>query len=774
MAVQQLKRNIIRKKGAMTAGAEMITQVAYFLCGAVISKGAVFGDLAPFGASLGAAVPFKYLFSSLAGSAFGYILLSPLDSFRYIAIVVAIGAIRWMLNDVKKISRSVLFAPVVAFLPVAATAIALLFSSTSQFSHFTMCLVEALAAGGAAFFLSQAVRLFSANRSLTSFNQQELASIVISGCILILAFNTLTLGKVSLGRIIAVLVILLCSRYGGVGIGSISGVATGVVFSLSSTAMAFLCGGYAFGGMVSGLFAPVGKIAVAIAFTICNTIMSFVSSDQELISSIFIETLIGCTIFMVLPKSFGNVLSSVFLTSEEAATGDALKQSVVSRLDYASKALEDVSGCVNSVSEKLSKSYAPTVEGVYKKAAEKTCSKCGLRVYCWEKEKETTADDFGRLSETLKKSGAVNADSIENLFIKKCCKQRELAESINISYKEYLAGCQAQKRVSQVRSVVAGQFAGLSEILKDLSVEFDNYERFDGESTERVTAALKYMGFLVIHCSCRTDSSNHMVVEVETSNSYKGNIKKSMLLKEVSKACGRRFDSPCITYASDRIRIMMNELPAYDVQIGTSQHVSNGGTLCGDCLNYFNNGFGSTVALISDGMGTGGRAAVDGNMATSIMTKLCKSGLSYDCALQVVNSSLMVKSEDESLATMDVTEIDLFTGRVRFMKAGAPFTFIKKNGKILKKELPSLPLGILNEVKFSKDEITLSAEDVIVMVSDGAMLNDDKWLENLIKSWKEGSANDLAAAVVNESIKRRNDGHDDDITAIVIKMIQNE
>ena len=33
----------------------------------------------------------------------------------------------------------------------------------------------------------------------------------------------------------------------------------------------------------------------------------------------------------------------------------------------------------------------------------------------------------------------------------------------------------------------------------------------------------------------------------------------------------------------------------------------------------------------------------DSNMAVSIVTKLCKAGLSYDCSLSVVNSSLMIR-----------------------------------------------------------------------------------------------------------------------------------
>ena len=116
----------------------------------------------------------------------------------------------------------------------------------------------------------------------------------------------------------------------------------------------------------------------------------------------------------------------------------------------------------------------------------------------------------------------------------------------------------------------------------------------------------------------------------------------------------------------------MCEMPVFDVEIGSDQHTADNGKLCGDCINYFNDGFGKTYALVCDGMGTGGRAAVDGNMAASVMTRLLRAGLSADSCLQIVNSALMVKSEDESLSTVDVTSVDLYTGKTTLKKQAHP------------------------------------------------------------------------------------------------------
>ena len=101
-------------------------------------------------------------------------------------------------------------------------------------------------------------------------------------------------------------------------------------------------------------------------------------------------------------------------------------------------------------------------------------------------------------------------------------------------------------------------------------------------------------------------------------------------------------------------------------------------------------------------------------------------------------------------------------------------TYIRRGGRIITREMPSLPAGILNNIKFSTDTMKLSAGDMEVMVSDGAVTGDEKWLERLIRTWHKGSAQELAQAVVEEAIRRRDQIRDDDITAVAMRIVENE
>lgn len=752
----------------------LVMHGVYFLLGLLISRSAVLGDLSPFGPAYVAAVPRRFTTMSLAGSVLGYILLSPSDAFRYIAVVLAIGALKWLFSDFGKVAKSSLFPPLVTFATMIATGIALLYVSTSRMTEFGMCLVEALISSAAAYFICRSAQLMSDSRGLTGFTQQEIACLTVSVCILMLSFGSVNIFGISVGRLISVIVVLLCAKYAGVTGGSISGIATGVVFSLSSVDMAFLSGSYAFSGLVAGLFAVVGKLPVGAAFTICNTVLSFAASDEDLMLSLFIECMLATGVFMLIPADFGNTIRAAFSSAPDKNQSEAMRRNITARLDYAAHALEGVNECITAVSDKLSHRCSSESDmQIYEGAVSNTCSSCGLKVYCWDKQQGLTKDDFSRLTEVLRKEGFVSEKDVSESFTKKCCKERELAANINLSYKEYLSSLAAQRRVTQIRSVVAGQFSGMSDMLWDLSEEFDCCENYDVDSARRITERLRNEGIVVIDCSCRLDKGRGMTVDMELALSKKADVDRSEIQQIVSGCCGRRFERASQSISGERTRLVMCEISDYDVEIGTSQHIAENGNLCGDCFSYFMNGMGGMVAVISDGMGSGGAAAVDSNMAVAVLKKLLKAGLSYDCALSVVNSSLMIKSEEESMATLDVADINLFSGKVNFYKAGAPVTYVRKCGRVHRREFPSLPVGILNEVKFAKDAITLHEGDVMLMVSDGAITGDDKWLEDLVRTWNDASSQDFASLVVNEAMKHRQNTHDDDITAIAVRIVEN-
>lgn len=772
-AIQLKGREYIEGVWSKASYRNVIIQCIYCLCGAIVSHGAVFGSYAPFGASFCAAVPYENALMATIGSVIGYVLLYPRGSFRYVATVITIFALRWMLNDLEKISKSRVFSPLVAMVPLVCTGGVMIMVSYKDEMDIVMCLIEALLAAVGAYFFNQTVILAAGSKGLATFNQQEIACLVMTGCIFLLSANTLTVAGISIGRILAVTAVLFCAYYGSVAGGSIGGIATGIVFGIGSKNFSFVTACYSFGGLMAGLFSYIGRWGTVGAFLLCSGVVSLQDGVTSYAATAFYETLCASLIFLFVPKEIGNRISSFVTPHTDTAHSEGMRRSVIMRLDLAGKALKNISQAVNAVALRLKDYYSEDMNSIYTRAIDENCTRCGMRAFCWQDENEHKESRFSDITAILKNGKEVDGNDIKQIFSKRCCKNDEMADTINKHYASYRSFISAEARVSQIRGVVAGQFCGLGDILNEFKQEFESFESYDIAASERVCALLKVNGFVPIECSCRLDRLGRMTVELELADADRRLLKKGDMIREISGVCGRQLDIPQITAVSNRCRAVFCEKPKYDAQIGSAQHICSNGTLCGDSFNYFNDGQGRFVSIISDGMGTGGRAAVDASMAVSIMSKLLKVGFGYDCALSVANSALMVKSQDESLATVDIVSLDLFSGNVEIMKAGAPITFVRQSGKVIRIEPTSLPAGILADVKLSHNDVELSDGDLIIMVSDGAVSISDGWIGAMMRDFEGDEIQELVNDIIDEAAIGSRLGRDDDITVIGIRIVEN-
>ena len=161
---------------------------------------------------------------------------------------------------------------------------------------------------------------------------------------------------------------------------------------------------------------------------------------------------------------------------------------------------------------------------------------------------------------------------------------------------------------------------------------------------------LRASGVLPIDVSCRVDRYNRLSVEIEAAKEEAAALFKRIFCGRLTGYAEEKWMHPVSAQRRIGAGFSLVKKPAFQAEVAIAQHVCNNGSLCGDHCTYFNDGLGRMVMIVSDGMGSGGRAAVDSAMAGGA-AKLAKAGISFDCALRIVNSALLVKSGDESLAT---------------------------------------------------------------------------------------------------------------------------
>ena len=194
------------------------------------------------------------------------------------------------------------------------------------------------------------------------------------------------------------------------------------------------------------------------------------------------------------------------------------------------------------------------------------------------------------------------------------------------------------KTAGQIRELVAEQFTTVGSILESMAGELELYERIDTAAAGCVRDILQEAGLSPVEVSCRIDRFDHMTVEAEIVRGDRMRFHKGELTKRISRACGRTFAIPAVHPAGDTCRIVLTERPVYRARLGMAQHVCGNGRLCGDSWEAFQDGSGRQHLVISDGMGTGGRAAVDGTMATRYLRVLKAFGGRRRCGRVSQNS----------------------------------------------------------------------------------------------------------------------------------------
>ena len=77
---------------------------------------------------------------------------------------------------------------------------------------------------------------------------------------------------------------------------------------------------------------------------------------------------------------------------------------------------------------------------------------------------------------------------------------------------------------------------------------------------------------------------------------------------------------------------------------------------------------GKYILAISDGMGTGKSAREKSKMAINTLKELLENGFEKQESVALINSMLNQKNQNESYTSMDITVLDLFTGKAELMK----------------------------------------------------------------------------------------------------------
>ncbi|MEM1484818.1 SpoIIE family protein phosphatase [Oscillospiraceae bacterium PP1C4] len=741
--------------------------LAYIAMGFVAANAFVLGGLAPFGVAFAASAKPKFTAAAALGATMGYLLsFRMLSNIKYVLAMLILFVLQWGISSGTLFRNVRISRQLLTGFSLGLPSYAITLATGGSIYDAVLATAELLLACCAAYFFSRTVQSF--DLGLDNLQQSDITSIIITFCIAILALLNLNIVGLSVGRILAAVIILLAAQFAREAGGAIAGVAAGVSAGVFGGGHSFLMGTYGFGGLLAGVFAPLGRIASAGAFILVNTFV-LLASRQTLDYKLLIEIFVASAISMLVPSSILKKLSKRS-NSTGAVQEETYKAMLTNKINFISGALRDVATTTRQVNEKLSGMISGDVSTVYQCAADRVCRQCRNKTICWQLRYTDTSNVFNDALGKLRHMDKLTEADFPDYFARSCLRLPEMTQQINLIYSEYMARENLRRKVAQVRGVVTDQFEGMALMIDAMGSDLNELATQDNHTAAKVKEYMQSLTIFPDMVTCTIDSDANMTLKMTIPIYKLSRIDMTDLTLNLSDICARDFDLPARHNRPEQAvtTLTFTEKATYTIKWGATQLGNCGSRLCGDSYSYVDGHGGRVNIILSDGMGSGGAAAVDSTMTAELLKRLIEAGVSLDASLKLVNSALLVKSGDESLATIDITGIDLYTGRVEIYKAGAAPTFLRKSGKGGYVESSSLPVGILNGVSFEKNTITMREGDLIVMVSDGAVAGGYEWLVSDLEHYQGNDPKQLSEAIVAEAKRRRSDGHEDDITVIVV------
>lgn len=722
-------------------------------------------ELSPFSVAFLSAVPYGQCLGAFIGSCIGYLITYPLtEAIKYTVAMTLLILFRFILLKIKGSEDGSILTAAAAFFCLLLSGIAHLFYVGFSAVSAIYLSAESLAALACSYFFSVAFGTKLHKRSIYSLCRRDIFCLAVSLCTFLMCVSSITIEGVSPGRIFACLVLMFTALYKGVTYSSVAGILIGTSLCLTPDGNhLFPC--FVLGGFFSGVFASSGQVATAISFTLVYLFSAFFAADTSEMWVCFVEPCVAFACFIIIPRSKINSFQD-FIGKSTLQKDAPVSPAVSGKIKRASESLYSVAQTVSSVSEKLDTVINPEVNRLFSSLQQKVCYGCERKQNCWKKNFDTTASDI------LSVAGIENRKGGKLSLAVNCRRYEDMCMAISSCYPAYASALTAKSRIKEMRQLLTDQFTGMGDYLCKLSESAAESRTKDSAKSAYIKTALNEGGVFPDTADCFTESGRVRAELYFMDIPKDSTVRKAKKILE--KITNRRFLDADIETTELFIRLDFEEKPLYKISTGFSQHPVKADKPCGDSFSFFLSGETFPVALISDGMGTGSRAAMDSNVTVSVLSQLVSCGFSFPLAIRIVNSALIMKSTDESTSTVDAVEINTFSGAAYFYKAGAAASFIRQGDEVTVIEKVSMPLGILKDTAVSVSQKKLMRGDIVLLVSDGVTNGDCAWINDELLAWSTNNMNDLAGHIASLARLRNLQSTGDDITVLALKVENNK
>lgn len=735
----------------------------HLLLASVLSGAAIFQSSAPFGVSMvGAAGPGLCGAAALVGACFGYLTTLNFSSgLRYASASILTFAVCFAFYDWRPLRRSWVMPGIAAALN-AFTGFIVQSQAGWTSTDVVYFSLEIILTAAAAWAFHQALRPLAQRPEDRLGAPASRGGLLVLLCVCLISLAPLTLYKdISLGRIAAVTAVLASAWQGGIATGSIVGVCVGLSMDLAASGTPLYTMAYGLAGLAAGLRRGRGRAGTALVYALATTGAVLWTWDRGLTVSILYEVLLACLAFLLLPDQIMRQLG-VWLSPELAGPVDLRAQrSVQQKLEQTAQAFRSLCDCLRSAFRPPENDNDIAI--VFDRTASRLCRSCSLRSRCWQQDYTTTFNALNDATPAMVERGKAAPSDFPRHFADRCIHFSDFVSTVNEELTALFYRRQYNARIRESRAAVCRQYAQLSELLGEAAAELSRELTPDTVADRRVRQYLAELG-LEVRTAVYRDGRGLLRVEAEGADCRE--LSRPSRLSELSLSLG----VPLRVETEGEGALSLLQQEPLMALAGVAAQKKTGETVSGDAGTYFKRSDGKLYLLLCDGMGSGPEANRESSLAVRLLEQLLQAGVSTRHALSTLSSALALRGEDTGgFTTVDLFQIDLFSGEGELFKLGAAPTYVKKGSSVQRLSGSSLPAGLAEGDASALDHFTLrlSPGDCVLMVSDGICgTGDDSWLKERLAQFDGVSPKDLARDLITHSPQEATD----DRTALVVRL----
>lgn len=783
VGLRSLHRVGFRKRKEKTSSFKLVTPLwlTLFYAGAafLLGRAAIFNDLHPFGMAFFTAVqatrPELGLIVGLAtAGGMATISLGPQLLTSLVGIVLV-----WLALD--RLARGHKSVPLLAIAGLAAVSAAApkgvylaLVQGNLQQSLALGC--EALLAAA----LSVAFTYVLSNRARLEVGAplgEETACWLMFLLGLLGGLQGFKIGSLSLIEVGADFLVLLAALTGGAGGGAVAGVAVGLIPTMTVLQPPAWIALYSVSGLLGGLMASFRRPGVVMGFLLGVLMLSVYFFDRSAVESNVLAALIASGVFFLVPNRLMRFAGWLPLAGERSE--EYWRQ----RLQRAEERISDQLRQLASVFNELGASFSharqrnareTAVSCSWNELVPKICASCPVNEQCWQSEGQATLRSLSSLMPLLQEKGRLQVGDLPRVVRNSCIRPRELVAGANRMWEDYHRFVTWQDQLDQTRELVSDQLTQVSGLMREMEKGICLREEFNQTQAMNIANGLRLEGIRVEDVEAVNQRDGRLEVRIRMRRCEDKAFCRKYLADFVSGIVKQQLavdDSRCPWQNGGRdCQIRLLPSGVLRVQTGLAQAARDGCAFSGDAWAALPINGGYYLLALSDGMGSGHKAAQDSETAISLIKRLTNSGFHPVTAVRTVNSLLVQCGNKDNLTTIDLITINLYTGEGQLVKVGAAPSFLKRGDNVWLINGGTPPAGVLSGLEVNVNSAWLEPGDLLLLVTDGMMVRGEEWLKQALAELKSVDPQAAADLLLHQAMALAGNQVRDDMSVMVARV----